>query len=176
MTNELRDRVLDAILAFEGGLSDHPADGGGRTHFGLTKPFLREVTGRGWSDEEVDALTVTQARQVYALWMHTRRLDMLPEHFPLALAVADFAVHSGIRTALKAVQRRLGVVPDGIAGAETQGAWHRLTPSECNLMAGAVIEARLEHLARIVQADSTQACFLLGWLRRVGALVRTCLA
>lgn len=174
MSPELQSAVLTYILADEGGVSNHSDDKGGVTAFGLTKPYLHTVTMRSWSDDEIRSMTKETALAVYRLWMKMRRLDQLPEDFLLAWIVTDFAVHSGERTAIRSVQKAIGVTPDGIAGAETQGAWHRLDDHDRRRVACQVLADRIELLGAFVTRDPRQAVFAKGWARRVAAQVRAC--
>lgn len=176
MTVDLLNRVLERILIDEGGVSDHVSDRGGLTAFGLTKPFLRDVTSRDWTDDDVRGLTKEKALAVYRLWAQIRRLDQLPEDFLFAWFVIDYAVHSGVRTAIRATQLAMGIHADGIAGAETQGAWHSLGVRDRKLIAASVLVKRMEHIGRIVKADPSQAVFIVGWLRRLGEQVKACAA
>ena len=172
MTTATRDVVLQRIIDREGGHVDHPNDRHGATNWGLTKPFLQDVTGREWTDVEICSITREIALSVYSLWLQMRRLDQLPDDIELADAVIDFAVHSGSGAAVKAIQKAMGLVPDGIVGPKTQGEWHLLNERTRERVRKAVIAARLEHLGAILSRDSSQAVFALGWLRRVAAQVR----
>jgi lysozyme family protein len=176
VTPALQDRVIARVLGQEGGLSDHPSDHGGLTHYGLTRTFLQDITGRIWTDDDIRGLTLEQARGLYLRWLAQRRLDQLPEDEPFAYAVVDYAVHSGARTAIRAVQRAIGgVTVDGIAGPETQGAWHLLDAAGLRRVAGEVVASRIEHIATILGASPSQVVFARGWLRRLAAQVRACL-
>ena len=174
MTGALADRVIDAVLQDEGGLSNHADDRGGLTHFGLTKPFLSDVTGRDWSDEGIRQMSVATARSVFRLWMGMRRLDQLPEDYLLAWVVTDYAVHSGSRVAIKAVQTYLGCAADGIAGAETQARWHRLAEPERRALVAHVLAARLELIGAWITKTPSQAVFAKGVMRRIAHQVRAC--
>jgi lysozyme family protein len=174
VTPVLITETLQRILGDEGGLSNDSRDRGGLTNFGLTKPFLLAVTHRTWSDEDVAGLTRDVALSIYRLWMAMRRLDQLPEHPLLAWVVVDFAVHSGERRAIKAVQRALGIPADGIVGAETQGSWHRLGDDSLRTVAHKVLAERLELLGVMIEADHSQAAFASGWMHRCAAQVRAC--
>jgi lysozyme family protein len=172
VTPALLDQVLDRIFGVEGGLSNHPSDRGGLTKYGLTRPFLEDTTGRKWSDDDIRDLTSARARSITKLWAQMRRLDQLPEDFLLAWIVIDFAFHAGHRRAIRAVQQAIGVHVDGIAGSETQGAWHLLSPASRKRVVGDVLYARLDHHGRDVKANREQGDFVHGWLLRVGEQVR----
>lgn len=172
MTPAIRDVVLSRVIEREGGANTHPNDKGGSTNFGLTRTFLKDVTAREWSDVEIRQITREIALSVYSLWLAMRRLDQLPDDVELADAVIDFAVHSGSVTAVRAIQKAMGLPADGIAGPKTQGEWHLLNERNRDRVRKAVIAARLEHLGAILSRDPSQAVFALGWMRRVAGQVR----
>lgn len=174
MTGELTDSVLGWVLKSEGLLSDDLVDKGGLTNFGLTRQFLETVTARTWTDEQIRALTRETALSVYRLWLKMRRLDQLPEDFLLAWIVIDFAVHSGDRTAIRAVQKALGVVQDGIAGSETQGRWHLLTDVERRRVAHEVLADRFDLVGAWITHNPSQAKYAKGVMHRLSAQVRAC--
>lgn len=174
MTSELVEAVLAHVLKDEGLWSNDPDDDGGYTGFGLTRPFLENVTGRTWTDADIQRLTRETALGVYRLWMKMRRLDQLPEDFLLAWIVTDFAVQSGERPAIKSLQRAIGVTADGIAGAETQGRWHLLTDDERHLAACQVLADRLELVGAWITNSPKKAKYAKGVCRRLAAQVRAC--
>lgn len=170
MTTALLQTVLDRVLESEGGVSDHPADRGGLTAYGLTRPFLKDVTQRDWTDAEIVALTREQALAVYTLWAALRKLDQLPDDLRLAWAVIDYAVLHGERPAIRALQRQLGVLPDGLIGPVTIAALQR-TPAQLEAVRLGIMADRLEALGHVI-AQPGQAVFALGWLRRVARHLR----
>ena len=171
MTTALLEAVIDRVISKEGGYVNHPNDRGGPTKFGLTLKFLLEVTGRPWTVEELKQMSVERARSVYKLWCQMRRLDQLPEHPRLAFNVIDFAVHSGARAAIRAIQKYLGIPSDGIAGAETQGAWHRLSPEGCEQARLEVVASRSELMGHALMQPG-QSDFAQGWLNRLAEQIR----
>lgn len=176
MKADLIDAIVTKIVGTEGGLADNPRDRGGLTSHGLTKPFLKDVTGRDWSDEDVRGLSRQRAEGVYKLWMSVRRLDQLPDDYLLAWVVIDFAVHAGHRRAIRAIQKYMGVHMDGIAGAETQGAWHLLTEQECTQAAAFVVAERCMHHFNDLAANPEQVVFARGWGARLAEQIRACAA
>lgn len=174
MTRDLMDATIARILVVEGAVAHHPLDRGGLTSHGLTKPWLLDVTGREWSDADVRALGPRQARGLITLWMQLKRLDCLPDDPLLAWVVTDFAFHAGHRRAVKALQKYLGVTADGIAGAETQGAWHQLTPAQCRQAAAAVVADRAIHHFNDLAANPEQVAFGRGWGQRLAEQIRAC--
>ena len=176
MTADLVDAVLNKIIGVEGGVSDHPNDRGGLTNFGLTKPFLQTVTCRDWSDEDVRSMTRQRAEGVYKLWLKMRRLDQLPDDYLLAWVVIDFAIIAGERRAIRALQKFMGLYTDGIAGTETQGAWHRLNAEERTQAAAFVVAERTLHHFNDLAANPDQLVFARGWGARVAEQIRACAA
>jgi len=177
VTSELIDSVLTKIIGVEGSVSNHPNDRGGLTAYGLTKPFLFHVTGREWTDEDVRGVSSQLAFGVYKLWLQMRRLDQLPEDYLLSWVVIDFAVIAGERRAIRAIQKYLGITQDGIAGAETRGAWHRLTPEERTCAAAFVLAERCVHHFNDMAANPDQAvAFGRGWGQRMAEQIRACAA
>lgn len=174
MTGELLDAIIRKIVLVEGGLANDPTDRGGLTHFGLTRPFLETVTARRWTDDDIRGLTSERAVSIYALWARMRRLDQLPENYLLAWVVIDFSVITTERRAIRAVQKYLGVAQDGIAGAETQGAWHRLTDEEHRQAALFVLAERIVHHGNDITQNPSQASHAKGWSVRVAEQVKAC--
>ena len=56
---------LRLTLQFEGGYSDHPADPGGATKYGITQAVLAEWRGRQVSKQEVRDLARSEAEAIY---------------------------------------------------------------------------------------------------------------
>jgi len=101
------------VIGEEGGYVDHPSDPGGETKYGISK--------RSYPNVDIANLTLEQARAIYKrdYWDRLRG-DELP--YPLAEFLFDFAVNSGVGAATKALQRALGVLPDGVIGPVTLAA------------------------------------------------------
>lgn len=104
------ERAVGIILEREGVLSDHPADDGGLTKFGISQ--------RAYPALDIRALTRDEAIGIYRrdYWTRCGCAD-LPWCF--ALAVFDGAVNQGQKTAVKLFQRAIGAADDGIFGPMT---------------------------------------------------------
>lgn len=157
------DDVLDAIVQAEGGYVDHPADRGGATKYGITAQTLGEWRrfGRPASRAEVKALTLEDARNIYRA-RYVRPFDVVPFD-ALKAQLVDFGVLSGPLTAVRTLQRVLGVPVDGIFGPRTLAA---LGTAPWPLVNDALVGARVKLFAEIVADDPTQKVFLLGWINR----------
>lgn len=158
------DALLDDVIRREGGYVHHPADRGGCTHYGITLATLAEWRRQPVSCDDVRQLTLAEAREVYRRrYVQAPGFDRVTDPALQALLV-DYAVHSGPRRAVEALQRAVGATVDGRLGPQTLAALDRVGPE---ITQRAVLRLRGEHLAALLQADPTQRVFAAGWLRRL---------
>lgn len=173
----LFEQCLAVVLDKEGGFSDHAQDRGGPTNMGITWRVLAEwkglvpdqlsPEGRDGLVAELKALTRREAAEIYraSFWLPMRCGDLPPA---IALMAFDFGVNAGPRTAIKALQRIVGVTDDGSPGPLTLAAIRALSPGR---LLEELAEARLAHYRSL--ADF--ATFGQGWTARtqqVAALAR----
>lgn len=157
------DRALAITLAHEGGVSNHAADRGGLTKWGVTQGAYDRWRARtGQAPRPVTEMSEAEMRAIYLeeYWRPARCED-LPEE--LALVVFDMAVNSGVERATRALQRVLRVTVDGVAGPETISAAHEAGPT----VALAFLKARAALYRDIVRDDPSQVVFLAGWINRL---------
>ena len=162
------DACLALTLRFEGGYSDHPADPGGATNFGITRATLAQERGRAVSKEEVRALPRSEAAQIYRrrFWTGTGAED-LPSG--VDAFVFDYGVNSGPPRALRALQNCLHVGATGEMDAATWSALAQADPA-------ALIRAMARQRQSFVERLSTFRVFGRGWSARVAALQAASLA
>lgn len=168
------ESCLTFVLKAEGGLSDDPADRGGRTNLGVTEGTLARARRDGVAGaENVDSLTREVAAAIYrAYYWKTCRCEELPA--PIDLAVFDAAVHMGPTAASRQVQRALNLLgaepplaEDGLIGPLTLEATRRL-PEKWRFRAARVaLAVRSAALLDIAARSVTQRKFLSGWLNRL---------
>lgn len=151
------DQAFDKLLVFEGGYSDHAADPGGKTRYGITEAVARRVGYRGHMNE----LPLDLAKRIYReeYWLPVRA-DELPAG--VRYAVFDGAVNSGVRQSVIWLQRALGVVADGAIGPKTLAAAAAADP---DALRGRVLSQRLVFLTSL----PTWPDFGRGWTRRIAA-------
>lgn len=159
------DRFLacHAVTAHhEGGWSDHPADPGGATMFGITIGTLSDWRGQPVTPAEVRALTKAEALAIYRsrYWAAVRADDLFAG---LDLAVYDWAVNAGPGRAVRGLQGLLDVPVDGGIGPVTLAAVRAVHPSNRRHLVGALCDARLAHLRGL----ATWETFRRGWTERV---------
>lgn len=153
------DQAFDILLKHEGGFSDHPADRGGKTHYGITEAVAREVGYRG----DMRELPLDLAKRIYKdRYWDAVRADELPE--AVRYAVFDAAVNSGPRQAIRWLQRAVGVRDDGIIGPQTLAAVRAANPER---LLRRFLSQRLRFMTNLPNWGS----FSRGWARRIADLM-----
>ena len=105
------DDAFTRLLGHEGGYVNHPADPGGETNWGISK--------RSYPQVDIKALTQEQAKWIY------RRDFWEPlgdAHPAIKFQAFDFAVNSGVATAVRKLQVAVGVADDGHWGPKSAQA------------------------------------------------------
>lgn len=148
--------VIGSTLQHEGGYVNNPADPGGETNFGITK--------RDHPDVDIRNLTVDGAKSIYREeywkpWMG----EILSQ--VVASKVFDMGVNMGIGTAVKILQKALGVAVDGVFGPGTLAAVNNASDA----LLPAYKQALAAHYQAIVAAKPAEAKFLNGWLARANS-------
>lgn len=143
----------------EGGYVNDPVDRGGETKYG--------ICARSYPDEDIKNLTKERACWIYRRdYWDAYNLDALPG--PLSLLLFDALVQHQPRSAIGLLQRGLGVASDGVIGPITIKAAHRAVQRDSGREAITnTLALRAQLYAGLVTANSTQARFLYGWLRRL---------
>lgn len=176
ITSQWIDSYITRLFEREGLFSNHAADRGGATKYGITRTTLAFYRGKPVSIEDVRNLTEEEARAIYrALYFDNHNIGALPDD--IEEQVFDFAVLSGPQTAIRALQECLGLVPDGKIGPVTVAASVKACaaddgPDTGRSLNNAIARWRAMMLARIVRRDPSQLIFLAGWLKRTLDFVR----
>lgn len=153
------DRAFDILLKHEGGFSDHPADPGGKTRFGITEAVAREVGYRG----DMRELPLDLAKRIYkGRYWYAVRAEELPE--AIRYAVFDAAVNSGPRQAILWLQRAVGTKDDGVIGPKTLAAVHAADPER-------LLRQLLAQRLRFMTGLPGWPAFGRGWARRIADLM-----
>jgi len=168
--------AVEVVLAHEGGLSEHPNDPGGVTHWGISLTWLQrlglaegDIDGDGDVDaDDVRALPRERAIELYRrYWWEPLRLSEVRD-LGVATKILDLAVNMGSGTAVRLLQQALrvageDVAVDGILGSQTLGAVNRVNPALL-LELYRVQAARYYH--QLVDRRPELVVFERGWLRR----------
>jgi len=153
--------AFDKLLGHEGGYSNHPADPGGKTRYGVTEAVAREVGYRG----DMRELPLDLAQRIYKeRYWDAVQAESLPAD--VRYIVFDGAVNSGVVQSAKWLQRACGVKDDGVVGPQTIRAANALSPDGLKRK---ILAQRLRFLATL----SNWPAFSRGWANRIADLLET---
>lgn len=158
------DDIITAVIKREGGAAstNHPADGGGRTQYGIAERSHPQA----WLDDKV---TEEEARAIYKKrYVEGPGFAAIPDAHLMAQLV-DFGVNSGPAVAITKLQKVLGVKEDGILGPATQAA---LALRDSRQINNELMCERIRMIGRIVSKNKSQAVFINGWLSRACEFLR----
>ncbi len=147
---------FDRLISHEGGYVNDPNDAGGETKWGISK--------RSYPHLDIKILTRDDAKQIYYddFWMH---LDADNLYDGVAWQLFDFAVNSGIQTAIRAFQRALNVADDGMFGRISKTAATAMSETDQIMRINA---ERLDFMTRVNSWPNHGR----GWARRIAANLR----
>jgi lysozyme family protein len=174
-------QIINDLIEREGGYVDNPADGGGPTKYGITLKTLADWRRPNLvTSSEVEALTIEEARAIYA-----QRYLIGPgiskiQDFALRALTLDAAVNHGPVPAIQLLQRAVGVKDDGVLGPVTLAAIPRTGDSR--ILCVHALAERLRLYGRIITKnltdrdkdgipDSTEMAE--GWLDRTATLLES---
>ena len=153
------DQAFDALLNHEGGYSDHAADPGGKTRYGVTEAVAREVGYRG----DMRDLPLDLAKRIYyERYWNAVKADDLPA--AVRYLVFDAAVNSGDGQAARWLQRAVGAKDDGVIGPITLRATRQANPE---VLARRYLSQRLRFMTNL----GNWPAFGRGWARRIADLM-----
>ena len=172
------DQIIDEILRREGdAYTDHPADRGGPTKYGITQltwdVYRGEALKRRYPPysgallpARVADIEKQHARELYRakyvepfLWIKNDALRGL---------VVDCGVNHGTHRATRWLQASAGVTQDGVIGPVTRAAVNT-QPTKAYV---GVLRLRFRCYADLVVADDSQIVFLRGWINRANEFIR----
>lgn len=166
-----QDIVAWIVKRFEKGFSNHPADRGGPTKFGISQRLLEARYERDVDVEEIRALTFIQAVGILIdEFVAKPRLYEIDDDL-VRLQTIDFAINSGAATAIRALQRIRGVDDDGVWGPITAQAVNAGGDAFSRWFAQEIIAYRIRFLGRLITDDHTQAANAAGWMDRCATLL-----
>nr|WP_315242076.1 glycosyl hydrolase 108 family protein [uncultured Albidiferax sp.] len=143
------DQAFDRLMGHEGGYVNDPRDPGGETNWGISK--------RSYPSVDIKALTRDGAKAIYRrdFW------DVLGNAHPaITFQVFDFAVNSGIGTAIRKLQAAVGVADDGHWGPLSQRALGLMDVNDVLLR---LLSQRLRFMAKLTSFD----VYGRGWSTRI---------
>jgi lysozyme family protein len=142
------DTSFERLIGNEGGYVNNLQDPGGETNWGISK--------RSYPDVDIKNLTMEGAKQIYLrdFW---EPLGNAPD--AVKFQAFDFAVNSGIQTAVRKLQAAIGVADDGHWGPMSAAA---LAAMDLNDVLMRYVAQRLRFWASL----STWGSFGKGWALR----------
>lgn len=153
--------AFEKLLKHEGGFSDHSADPGGKTRYGITEAVARDVGYRG----DMRELPLDLAQRIYKdRYWDAMQTEALPAD--VRYIVFDGAVNSGITQSAKWLQRACGVKDDGIVGPATIRAANSLASDGLKRR---ILGQRLRFMATLPNWPA----FGRGWANRIADLLET---
>jgi lysozyme family protein len=153
--------AFEKLLKHEGGFSDHSADPGGKTRYGITEAVARDVGYRG----DMRELPLDLAQRIYKdRYWDAMQAEALPAD--VRYIVFDGAVNSGITQSAKWLQRACGVKDDGIVGPATIRAANSLASDGLKRR---ILGQRLRFMATLPNWPA----FGRGWANRIADLLET---
>lgn len=173
-------QLVDEVIAREGGYSNHPADRGGPTNFGITEQVARAYGYKG----DMRALPRATAVEIYLkrYWSGPGFDRVAQRDAALAAEMFDAGVNMGPAQAAKFVQRSLNllnneakaypdIAVDGGVGAMTLASLDGYLRQRNNGEGRAVLlwlvrSFRTGRYAEIAEANRSQEVFLYGWIAR----------
>jgi len=136
---------------WEGGWSDHAADRGGKTNWGITQATLSAYLGRPATANEIRNLTKEQAKTIYRkLFWNAVGAESMP--MGVDLCCYDWGVNSGPARG-RSAYARVASLP--ITAAEKVKA---------------ICASRRSFFRGIIARNASQRVFEKGWMRRVAGI------
>ncbi|MBG6116208.1 lysozyme family protein [Sphingobium sp. JAI105] len=176
------ETLIDEVIGREGGYSNHPADRGGETNFGITKAVARENGYAG----DMRALPRATAVSIYRrLYWEQPGYGLVAQVAPtIAFELFDTAVNMGVATASGFLQRALNALnrnardyPElkvdraiGPRTIEALKAFRALRgPAGDKVLLKALEAMQGERYIALAESRPANEAFLYGWLaNRVG--------
>lgn len=150
------ETAFNRLLGHEGGYVNDPNDPGGETNWGISK--------RSYPNLDIKNLKRDDAKDIYHrdFW---NRINADKLHDGVAFQLLDFAINSGIDTAIRKYQRALGVADDGHFGPRSLNAAQTMTETDQIMR---LIAERIDFMVRLRNWPHHGA----GWMRRMASNLR----
>lgn len=157
------EKLIPKLLRWEGGFVNDPDDAGGATNKGVTIATFRKFYGEDATIEQLKRITDDQWMHIFKVgyWDKYKADDIKDQS--IANLCVDWLYNSGI-TAIKRVQKIVGVVDDGIVGPKTIEA---INTKASRSLFYQIRAARIAFVETIARNKPSQRKFLQGWKNRI---------
>lgn len=148
--------IFGRVVDHEGGYVNNPDDPGGETKWGISK--------RAYPNLIIKELTREDAINIYRydFW---NKLELDSWTDVVQFQIFDFAVNSGIQTAIRYLQRAVNVADDGYWGPVSKFAASSMIESDIIMRLNA---ERLDFMTRLKNWPNASK----GWARRIAQNLR----
>lgn len=171
------EKLVDFILKWEGGYSDHPNDPGGATNMGVTIGTMKSL-GLKYdknNDKKIDKKDVKLITKQDAIdIMKVHYWDKVKADQITSQAVANILVDwfwmSGTN-ASKGIQRLVGVTDDGIIGKNSLAAINETIKKDEEKFVEQLYKARKQFYTNIINRNKKLESFRKGWTNRLNDLI-----
>ena len=175
INNSKFNSIIDKNLEHEGGYVNNKNDRGGKTKYGITKPFMEDFKYAlpGGKAIPIEDLTVDDAKKLYkAMWDRYNLGHVRDKN--VAYVIFDYMINTFYHTAAKRVQEVLNtggaaLKVDGHLGEKSLNAIHN---SDYKWLIDEVLKNRHHHYREQVKDDSTQHDFYAGWMNRLNKIAK----
>lgn len=162
------DMAFDRLIGHEGELSLDPKDSGNWTGGAPGKGELKGskygISAASYPNEDIKNLTLARAKMLFRRDFWDRvNADKLVDG--AAYQLADFAYNSGPETAVRYLQRAIGVADDGRWGPVSQAALDAMTETDLIMLLNG---ERLDFMTRCSGWVNNSR----GWARRIAQNLR----
>lgn len=156
-------KTIAFFKKWEGSWANDPDDNGGATMMGITLSTYRQFFGKDKTVNDLKSITDDEWETIFRKgYWDKAKCDQIKDD-DIALLIADMCWGSGSVTAIKKVQKCLGLVDDGIVGSKTLAALNVERP---RYVFNILWNMRYEWLHRIAEKGNNKK-FLRGWLNRL---------
>lgn len=167
------EEALEFLLENEGGFSNHKADRGGATKYGITRKTLSKWRGRQASIDEVRALEPDEAKAIYEKWYWRELRCQEIENTNVAICLFDIGVVCGPGAARRLAERVCQGYREKRRDSGIKG-WDLI--SDINKVPACYFIGEFSGLAEerfrgIVRRNPNQKVFERGWIRRARRLL-----
>lgn len=154
-------KALAKVLKWEGGFAEHPSDPGGRTNKGIT-----QKTYNYYYEGDVLHITDEQVETIYRIGFWNKIKGDYINSQSVAELLFDYAVNSGVKTAVVKIQRILKVADDGVLGPKTLEA---INSRNAKALFDELHSVRATYYKQLVTKNPSLKVFYRGWCNRLNS-------
>ncbi|MCS6290369.1 MAG: hypothetical protein H8K10_15545 [Nitrospira sp.] len=156
------EQAVQVVISLEGGLSQHPADRGGVTKYGISQ--------RSHPNLDIAALTEADAKAIYHGEYWHPLFDRITDQAK-ANKIFDLCVNLGPKCGVTLLQRAINDERGAHGHVDVDGQFGAQTLMVVNLMPvrqflRTVRAHQVRHYVDLALKDASQLAFLDGWIKR----------